>query len=74
MLVELITKGPAAKAMRIQPGFPAGSAKLGPATLGPPKVGAGNTGSAKPEHYVKPQPAAAAAARSFIMLGHQPRM
>ena len=70
VLVELISKGPAAKAMRIQPGFPAGSAKLGSATLGPPKVGSGNTGSAKPE-LVKPQPAAAAAARSFIMLEHQ---
>ena len=70
VLVELISKGPAAKAMRIQPGFPAGSAKLGSATLGPSKVGSGNTGSAKPE-LVKPQPAAAAAARSFIMLEHQ---
>ena len=73
VLVEQISKRPAAKALRVQPGIMAaimdGPAKLGPATLGSAKAGAGNTGSAMPEP-AKPQPAMAAAP-SFPMIEHQ---
>ena len=73
VLVEQISKRPAAKALRVQPGIMAaimeGPAKLGPATLGSAKAGAGNTGSAMPEP-AKPPPAMAAAP-AFPMIEHQ---
>ncbi|HEY8014178.1 MAG TPA: DUF1800 family protein, partial [Dongiaceae bacterium] len=69
VLVEQISKRPAAKALRVQPEIMGVSAKLGPATLGSAKAGAGNAGSAMPEP-AKPQPAMAAAL-SFPMIEYQ---
>jgi uncharacterized protein (DUF1800 family) len=69
VLVEQISKRPATKALRVQPGTMDGPAKLGPATLDLPKAGAGNTGSTMPER-AKPQPAMAAAL-SFGMIEYQ---
>ena len=60
VLVEQISKRPAAKVLRVQPGYMDSEAKVGPALRGSPKSAAGNTEPVLPE-LAKPRPAMAAA-------------
>jgi uncharacterized protein (DUF1800 family) len=61
VLVELISKRPAVKALRVQPANPGDSAKPGPATLGAATLGSTRSGPGKPGSAklepAKPQPA-----------------